>query len=309
MHYSDVSVLVIEPAAPSQYGYVPTAWICYLYVILFSVSTPDSAITVAHFVQALHSRLWWMLATACITGALEVTGWIGRLLSSHNPAASNPYLIQIVATIIAPTPFVACNFIILGQIIRRLGEGYSRINAKWYTIIFTTSDFVCLVVQALGGAMATGTKQSQVDLGSNIMLTGIVLQLFSITVYMTLATEFLWRYLHDRPLREVTRTGYTLDKSTKRMILALIISGVCIYIRTIELADGWHGVVIHTQALFNIFDAGMITIAMYSLNIFHPGRLLGCGKVWKEVNHGEKGYALNSVPEFSKSDMVSTLSV
>lgn len=107
MHYSDVSVLVIEPAAPSQYGYVPTMWICYLYVILFSVSTreyglscsitiADNAITVTHLVQALHSRLYWMLATACITGALEVTGWIGRLLSSHNPAASNPYLIQSV---------------------------------------------------------------------------------------------------------------------------------------------------------------------------------------------------------------------
>lgn len=67
--------------------------------------------------------------------------------------------------------------------------------------------------------------------------------------------------------------------------------------RTIELADGWNGTVITTQVYFStspahsnlsvlcqltyqtdyltdVFDGAMITLAMYTLNIFHPGFLL-----------------------------------
>lgn len=43
---------------------------------------------------------------------------------------------RIVATIIAPTPLVAANFVILGLVINRLGSCYSRISPKWYTIVF-----------------------------------------------------------------------------------------------------------------------------------------------------------------------------
>ena len=38
---------------------------------------------------------------------------------------------RIATTIIAPTPLIAANFVILGQIIRRMGQQYSRISAKW----------------------------------------------------------------------------------------------------------------------------------------------------------------------------------
>lgn len=40
---------------------------------------------------------------------------------------------RIVTTIIAPTPLVAANFIILGRIIQRLGSKYSRLSAMWCT--------------------------------------------------------------------------------------------------------------------------------------------------------------------------------
>lgn len=38
---------------------------------------------------------------------------------------------RITTTIIAPTPLIAANFIILGQIIRRIGQKYSRVSARW----------------------------------------------------------------------------------------------------------------------------------------------------------------------------------
>lgn len=264
------------------YGYVPTEWICILFVVLFSLSTAIQA------VQAVYTRLWWIYPTICVAGILEIIGWSGRLWSSLNPVAINPYLMQIVTTIIAPTPLVAANFLVLGQLIRRLGQCYSRLSAKWYTIVFVCCDIVALVIQAVGGGAASGAvdnNKSPVP-GGHIMLAGIAFQLASITVYMALAVEFILRYMYDRPLRaaERTDTGYALDRKMQLMMAGLALSSVCIYIRsvyrTIELAIGWTGYVIETQRYFDWLDGGMIVLAMFAVNIFHPGFLLGPGKTW-----------------------------
>jgi len=99
-------------------------------------------------------------------------------------------------------------------------------------------------------------------------------------VYCGLAAEFLVRYTHDRPVRrsapmpgEVLRG--TTDKRLHRMLQAMIIMTIFIIIRTIyrviEFASGWDGKVIATQWVFNVFDGTMIVLAMYTLNLFHPG--------------------------------------
>jgi len=49
--------------------------------------------------------------------------------------------------------------------------------------------------------------------------------------------------------------------------------------RTIELVDGWEGRIIKNELYFNVMDGAMIIAAMYCLNYFHPGRLLGPGGV------------------------------
>jgi len=59
------------------------------------------------------------------------------------------------------------------------------------------------------------------------------------------------------------------------MLYAMCIMTIFIVIRTIyrvvEFVNGWNGTVISTQWLFNAFDGAMIVLAMYTLNIFHPG--------------------------------------
>ncbi|KZT00332.1 RTA1-domain-containing protein [Laetiporus sulphureus 93-53] len=266
------------------YGNVPTEWICILFIVLFALSG------LIHAGQAIYTRLWWIFPTICVAAILEIIGWSGRLWSSQNVLAKSPYLMQIVATIIAPTPLVAANFVILGQLIRRLGQCYSRLSAKWYTVVFCSCDVVALVVQAVGGATAAGAvnQNKNPNIGGHIMLAGIVFQMFSITVYMTLATEFVLRFLWDRPLRraESTLSGYSLDRNTKLMLAGMTLSSVCIYIRsvyrTIELADGWTGYIIRTERFFDWLDGGMITLAIFTVNFFHPGLLLGPGEQWKQ---------------------------
>ncbi|KAI0746425.1 RTA1 like protein-domain-containing protein [Daedaleopsis nitida] len=286
---SGVSNLPVH-ARVSLYGYIPTEWICILFITLFAVST------LLHIAQAIYTRLWWLLGTAALAGIAEILGWSARLWSSISPRALNPFLMQITTTILAPTPLIAASFIILGQIIKRLGQQYSRLDAMWYTIIFCSCDIIALVVQAVGGAKASAAVQNgrNADPGGHIMLGGIIFQLIAVSVYLLLATEFLFRYYLDKPVR---RAGVAsppktnaLDRGVKLMIFGLALEGIFILIRsiyrTIELHDGWTGRIISTQVYFNVLDGAMIVLAMFTLNFFHPGFLLGKADTWNGSDDG-----------------------
>lgn len=261
-----------------QYGYIPTEWICITFLSLFGIST------FFHSVQALYFRLWWLIPSAILCGFLEVTGWSSRLWSSQNPYLEKAFIIQAVTLIIAPTPLVAANFILLGRFIRRLGPQYSRLTPRRYTIIFVSCDIISLVVQALGGSIASGNQASdtRARLGSNIALGGTAFQLVAIILYCALAAEFLTRYARDRPMLSARVHGEAtrglMDRPLKRMLYAMSVMTVFIFIRTvyrtIEFVGGWDGKVNTTQWYFNVFDGAMITLAMLTLNIFHPGIFL-----------------------------------
>ncbi|KAK0474736.1 RTA1-like protein [Armillaria luteobubalina] len=273
--------------ADSPYNYIPTTSIAIIFVVLYSVST------ILHVGQGIYYRMWWVFPTICLAGIMEVLGWSGRLWSSYSPSLNNPFQIQIVTTILAPTPLVAANFVILGVLIKRSGSVYSRLTPRMYSIIFCTCDVVALIIQGVGGGIASAADTlPAANKGGNIMLGGIVFQLVVITVYVICAAEFLVRYVKDRPLASRTANSQVDVASMKPaysrgvmsgksllMLGSLALSTIFLYIRavyrTIELSDGWNGIIISTQVYFNVFDGAMVVLAIYIMNFAHPGFLLG----------------------------------
>ncbi|KAJ7715841.1 RTA1-like protein [Mycena metata] len=258
----------------SQYGYLPHEWIAIIFVVLYGISL------VLHIGQATYYRMWWLFPTACLCGLGEVVGWSGRLWSSMSPSLYNPFIMQIVSTVIAPTPLIAVNFILLSWVVARLGPCYARLTPIRYAILFISCDVLALVVQAAGGAIASSAVTfAGANMGAHIMLAGIVVQFAAIVVYVYLAFDFLLRYHHDRPLRLESRGRGVLDGNLQTMIGALAFSTLLLFIRgiyrIIELADGWHGRVLHTEVYFNVLDGGMVVLAILTINFAHPGRLLG----------------------------------
>ncbi|TFK46774.1 RTA1 like protein [Heliocybe sulcata] len=277
----------------SPYHYIPTQWITILFLVLFGISGA------LHIAEAVLFRLWFLFPTAILSVFGELIGWSGRLWSTYNIPLDTPFLMQLSSTIIAPTPFLAGIFVIFGRITRRLGPQYSRLTPRMYTIIFCTSDVVALVLQAFGGGLASGSSESSVKLGTRIMLAGISFQLAIISIFMLLVLEYLIRYHIDHPVRapmtQATSSQDTLgspmpiewtangprglvDKRLKLMIIGMCFSTLCLFIRsiyrTIELADGWDGRIIGTQVYFNVLDGTMVFLAIFTLNVFHPGFLL-----------------------------------
>lgn len=277
MALTSVSTFTHPPNDVGPYSYVPTEWICILFLVLYSIST------ILHLGQALKFRLWWMIPTATLAGILEIVGWSARLWSSQNPRLLTPFEMQLVGTVVAPTPLVAANFIILGRIINQVGPQYCRLTPKIYTIIFCCFDVACLIVQALGGATAARAVSQGTDAatGANIMLGGIAAQLFAIVVYVTLASEYFLRLKFNAPFRQVDESHLSekgqgaVSKNLRILIYAMSFCTLCIFIRsvyrTVELAGGWFGPVITTQRYFDWLDGGMVTLAIYTLNFFHPG--------------------------------------
>ncbi|KIK58627.1 hypothetical protein GYMLUDRAFT_45229 [Collybiopsis luxurians FD-317 M1] len=295
-------------ASLSPYNYIPTEYVAIIFVTLFGISTA------LHTGQAIYSRTWWAFPTIVFAGILEIMGWSARLWSSISPLLLGPYEMQLTLTILAPTPFVAGNFVILGNMIKLLGPQYSRIPPRWYSIIFCSFDLISLIIQAVGGGLAATAAGQGKDPtpGGHIMLGGIVFQMATITIYVFCASEFFTRFLKDLPLRPVIRKDESggassdtiacpvitdadqqpekddssiitpksirMSAKLKLMTLALTFSTLCLFIRavyrTIELTNGWSGRIISTQVYFNVLDGTMIVLAIYTMNFVHPGLFL-----------------------------------
>ncbi|KAJ6470863.1 RTA1 like protein-domain-containing protein [Mycena sanguinolenta] len=257
----------------SQYGYTPQEWVAILFLALFGIST------VLHAAQATYFRMWWLFPTAVLCGLGELAGWVGRLWSSQNPEANTPFIIQICCTIIAPTPLLAASFMIMSRLVGRLGTSYSLLTPKWFTILFLPCDLIALVVQGVGGGMASSANTlAGANKGANVMLGGIGFQFAVIIIFTALASDFSLRYMRNKPIRTSEAPRGALTLRLKLMASALAFSTVVLIVRSIyrliELSGGWDGHVIRTEVYFNVLDGGMVTLAIFTLNFVHPGLFL-----------------------------------
>ncbi|KAI9063109.1 RTA1-domain-containing protein [Trametes sanguinea] len=266
------------------YGYTPTRAVCFLFVILYSLST------IGHFWQAIRSRTWWLFPTVVLAGIAEVVGWGARTKSSWDPTLRMPYIIQVSILVLAPTPLVAALFIGFGRTTARLGAQYSRLSPKLYSRIFLTGDILSLLIQGGGGGIAASntTDPDKARLGSDIILGGLIIQIISMSIFCFFMADYAYRRAKDRPFRAPEPSSYAeagipagrhvMDRKMMMLVAGILISTVLVYIRSIyriiEFANGYNGSIAHTQILFDLFDGMLVTLAMFTLNVMHPGMLL-----------------------------------
>ncbi|KAK8861618.1 hypothetical protein IAR55_002441 [Kwoniella newhampshirensis] len=296
-----------DPESP--YGYTPTAWVCILFIVLFSVS---GAI---HIGQAIWFKYWVIFPTLAIGIALEIIGWAARYWSNQNILYDPPFLQQIITLIIAPVFFSAWCYTILGLGINRLGQQYSFLRPKWYLAIFVTCDIISLILQAVGGGWAASASDPIPKTPTNIMVGGIIFQLVSMVLFTALAFDFIlrassgrqWRHRQSGPFSEQgqgrgqgvgggnlfpegeekigedrrdTRGWWFVMAGTAICSLMIIIRGVY---RSIELVQGWNGYLISHEVYQDTLDGIPMILAVLAINIFHPGFFLPRRQGWKNA--------------------------
>ncbi|KAL8837123.1 MAG: hypothetical protein Q9205_005672 [Flavoplaca limonia] len=172
--------------------------------------------------------------------------------------------------------FAAAVYLTLKHIVLAFGPEYSRLPPKWYTWIFISCDLLSLIMQGAGGGIAASAEgESTQDIGSNLMLAGIVWQVITLLIFAALAADFVFRT--SRARSNLPLAASELLRSTKFRLFAigLVTAYVTITIRCTyriaELAGGWGNKIMQNEVEFIILEGVVIVIAVLCQTAFHPG--------------------------------------
>ncbi|KAI9800820.1 MAG: hypothetical protein M1825_003603 [Sarcosagium campestre] len=276
--------------------YLPTLEGNALYLTIFAILLPLQI-----FLTFRH-RTWGYGAGMVAGLILEVCGYIGRILMHHSPWARDPFLLYIVSLTVGPACFSAAVYLCLGRLVLAYDDRgnnndtsipgnkapISRLEPRLYTIIFMTCDFVALLLQAVGGALASSAEtQQEADIGVNVMLAGLAWQVFSLLLFIVIAADFLWK-AHRTPESERSPRHADLraGKGFRVFISGLAVATVTIFVRCVfrvaELSEGFDGKLANEQVTYMILEGAMIVTACTALTVVHPGLMLG--ERWNETD-------------------------
>jgi hypothetical protein len=209
--YFDPSYCTYATCSVKEYGqlqYIPSLAGNALYLAIFGL------FLVAQLFLGIRYRTWGYLVAMVGGIILEIAGYVGRILLHNNDFDFNNFIIYIVCLTMGPAFFSAAIYLVLARIIAVYGTGLSSLKPRTITIVFIGCDFISLVLQATGGAIAsTSNDQAGTNLGVNIMIAGLSTQVASIFVFICLCTQIAWnvrRHNHkvnqnSRALRESFR--------------------------------------------------------------------------------------------------------
>lgn len=251
--------------------------------------------------------------SVCLTiaSALEIAGYTSRILSIGNYSDKLTFLTQIISLTLAPAFVMAGVYFLLAQLLVVYGSQYSILRPLWFSYIFILCDAISLAIQAGGGGLTAIKLQNLEPLGTgtNIMIAGIAIQVFSMSLFLYLFFDFLFR-LYFRASPEVkflvrnigallfhTSRGQRLSQDyltpnynenykqiwmRKGFVyypLVLFLSVFFVYIRCVyrlvELSEGWTGYLITHEEYVMTLDGLMVLITCIILVPFHPGIMMG----------------------------------
>ncbi|KAK6224993.1 RTA1 like protein [Colletotrichum tabaci] len=253
-----------------------------LFVTLFALSLTAFVATYAVTRRGLAFNIAMGLGVTT-----EIVGYVGRIMSYNNQWEEAGFMIQVCTLTLAPAFLAAGIYLCLRRIVTAFGSDNSRIPPEWYTRIFIPCDLVSLVLQAVGGALASvaNHRREPTRTGENVMIAGLAYQVLTMLLFMIVAADFALRTYLRACHAHLPNLSVALDnhpamvrlrasRRFKAFLAALAIATGCIFFRcvfrVIELSGGWTGPLMARQDLFVAFEGVMVATAVLSLNSFHP---------------------------------------
>ncbi|KAH7321839.1 RTA1 like protein-domain-containing protein [Rhexocercosporidium sp. MPI-PUGE-AT-0058] len=253
------------------YGYKPNLGSSAFFVAIFAV------LAIAQLGLGFKKRTYFYsiaIALGCIG---EAIGYGGRIIMHSNPYDDMGFTIQISCLIFAPAFVAAGIYLTLKHLVLAFGQERSRIQARWYTWIFITCDFISLLLQAIGGGMAGSADDDDDlrDLGTNLMIAGIVWQVATLIAFAILVTDYVIRTHFAWEAVNPEAKALLAQKKFKGFICAVIIAFLTVFFRCVyriaEMVGGWANPIMRDEISFIIMEGVMIVVAVIALTICHPG--------------------------------------
>lgn len=168
-------------------NYLPNVPANAVFVVIFAIGLAAQA-----FLTWRHRT--WGFSIAMILGTiLEIIGYGGRIGLHYDVFIDTWFIMYLCCLTIAPAFFSAAVYLSLSRILAICGERLSFLKSRNITIIFVSSDFVSLALQAVGGALASTAITTQTrDIGVNIMIAGLSTQVAATTAFSLLCLHIMW---------------------------------------------------------------------------------------------------------------------
>jgi hypothetical protein len=265
---------------------------------------------VYYILMLWRSRYHWFNVTFIAGFAIEMVGYLARCLSFNDQTHLKFFLIQTICLMVAPAVLMAGVYFLTAQLIVIHGRQYSFLKPMWYSSIFISVDVISFLMQAGGGGLFNNRNKR--ELGKNIMIGGIAVQVIGMTFYLILFFDFLrkiyfknnnsslyskssfknfFKLLFNAPsIRSYRREELDMNynqlfsdlRETKifnYFPLAMTIAVLLIYIRSVfrlvELSQGLDGELFSREVYLFTLDGMLILMAGIIFAIFHPVWVLG----------------------------------
>ncbi|KAJ4303028.1 hypothetical protein N0V90_001919 [Kalmusia sp. IMI 367209] len=298
-----------KPVRVCRPGVCPPEWGIIQYQPTFAGNTIYGVcfilLLLAQLYLGIRKKTWTYMSAVCLGILGEIVGYGGRLMLNNNNFDMNNFLVNLVPLTIAPALLTAGIYLCLSRVIVVVGANHSRIKPKMYTYIFVGCDLLSLILQAIGGAMASmANGGSDADLGVNIMIAGLCSQIVSMVIFFVLWGDFALRVRKAKnsgdvktvhaPLYENLRAERTFHWFQLSLFAATVLIFIrCVY-RVAELWNGFDSHLANDELTFMIFEGPMIILAVGLMTVFHPGRVFGdlwvaAGKGYRFMRHGDSG--------------------
>ncbi|OTA84688.1 hypothetical protein M434DRAFT_62361, partial [Hypoxylon sp. CO27-5] len=127
-----------------------------------------------------------IFATAVATGlALEVVGYVGRVLLNNNPIDSSDFVLFLIGTILGPTLICGAVFLIMPKVVAVYGEEYRSWRPAWYSFLFYALTALSLILELAGGLVSTiRDDPRQTGAGVHILVAGLAIQLIALLIFV-----------------------------------------------------------------------------------------------------------------------------
>ncbi|KAJ5835386.1 RTA-like protein [Penicillium robsamsonii] len=252
------------------YHYDPSASSAVAFAAVFGLTAA------IHIWQLGRNRTWYFIPFI-IGGLFEAFGYLARYASAQEAPdfTTKPYIAQSLMLLLAPAFFAASIYMILGRIIRLLdAASCSLVRPSWLTKIFVTGDVLSFFIQSGGGGMlATAKDKSKVNLGNNMIVAGLFVQIIFFGFFIVICLVFHRRML-STPLHAVGDTQIPWTRYMKVLYTASVLVLVRSIYRVAEYVQGSDGFLQSKEAFIYVFDAALMFACCLLFNFFHPSKIL-----------------------------------
>lgn len=279
--------------------YVPSLPAAVVFTVLFGI------LTLGHSWKMFAHRMWFcipfVIGGICkylleafpspqpglMSFAVEIIGYVGRALANNATGELLPYVLQSTLLLLGPILFAASLYMTLSRLVRALDAAHCAIIApRWLTRIFVFGDVFSFIVQASGAGLRVqagmGNSTMDPELGSHIIVGGLIFQIIIFGLFIVTALMFHIRFRRDT---EPDGSSHIPWRSTLAM---LYFTSAFVMIRNIfraiEYAMGSDGYLLSVEWAVYVFDASLMTLTMVAFFVRYPSQLQAVRKSSSDIS-------------------------